>query len=90
MIKNYNEILVEQYLHELLEGDSKYEGTCRCEECMDDVMAKALNNIRPFYVTCKRGEVFGKFRAQDYQTKSDMLQEIVKALNCVSKHAHKD
>lgn len=88
MVKNYNEVLVDQYLKELLDEDPKYKDVCRCEQCVDDMKAMALNRLKPFYVTGQRGEVYGEYRNQVLQNKTDLILEIVKAVEFVSKHAH--
>lgn len=88
MVKNYMETLVDQYLEELLHSDERYSGICTCEKCMDDIRAIALNHIQPFYITCKKGEIYGEFSMRVQQNKLDILREIVSAVETVSKNKH--
>ncbi len=86
MIRNYMEDLVDQLLNELLDNNADYADVCRCECCMDDIKAKALNNIQPFYITGKTGEVYGEFFTREYQNSTNMVMEVVKAIECVRKN----
>lgn len=88
MVKNYMEILVEQYLNELLTSDPKYKDVCRCAACIDDIEAKALNHLPPFYVTGKKGEIFGEYHARNFQNKMDIMSAIVAAIEFI--HTHRD
>lgn len=87
MIHNYMEDLVEIHLNDLLRSPG-YENICRCEQCMDDIRARALNHLEPFYVTGKKGEVFGKYSAADVQKRMDIIQAVVNAVHVVSANRH--
>lgn len=86
MVKNYMETLVEQYLDELLSTDPKYKNVCNCQACIEDIEAKALNAIPPFYVTGKKGEIFGEYHARHSQNKMDIVAAIVSAIELVNAH----
>lgn len=80
MIKNYAEVLVERTLENLLRNNPEYVDICKCEECIDDIKAKALNNIKPHYVTGKVGEIYGEYNMLDYQNSTNIVMEVAKAI----------
>lgn len=88
MIKNYMETLVEQNLTTLLKTDPQYKNICTCNQCMDDIRAKALNKLPPMYITCKKGEIYGEFHSRDVQNKTDITAAVVYAVEFISSHAH--
>lgn len=80
MIKNYAEVLVERTLDNLLKNNPEYANICRCDECLNDIKAKALNNIKPCYVTGKIGEVYSEFDMLEYQNSANIVMEVAKAI----------
>ena len=84
------EELVDQILTDLLNSNSDYLNVCRCESCIDDIKAKALNNIKPFYVTGKKGEVFGEYFIREFQNNTNIVMEVVKAVECVIANKNHD
>ena len=57
---------------------------CRCNECIDDIKAKALNNIKPHYVTGKIGEVYSEYNMLDYQNSTTIVMEVAKAIEHIN------
>ena len=48
MLKNYMEDVVEHFLLDVL---NEYDNICKCEQCINDIKAIALNNLKPlFYI----------------------------------------
>jgi len=84
LIKNYMEVLVDQILTDLLMNNKDYSHVCRCESCRNDIKAKALNNIKPFYVTGKKGEIYGEYFIREFQNNTNIIMEVVKAIECVN------
>ncbi len=84
MIKNYAEVLVERTLENLLLNNSEYANICKCDECLNDMKAKALNNIKPCYVTGKIGEIFSEYNMLDNQNSVNIVMEVAKAIDHVS------
>ena len=78
------EIVVDEILNDLLDNNDDYKCDGRCESCISDIKAKALNNLKPFYITCKKGEVFGEYFIREFQNNTNALMEIVKAIECVN------
>ena len=81
MIKNYMEDLVERTLPEILAG---YPDICKCPNCLDEIRAKALNQLKPQYFVESRGNVFTKLNSLQSQFKTDIVTEIIKATDLIS------
>ncbi|QSX06337.1 late competence development ComFB family protein [Sedimentibacter sp. zth1] len=90
MIKNYMEVMVAEILTDLLNNNKAYKDICKCEVCIDDMMAKALNNITPFYITSKKGKIYGEYFIKEKQNIAHLITEVVKAIDCVSKNPRHD
>ena len=81
MVKNYMETLVEDTLQkELSENSNQYPGLCLCPSCIAAIQASALNHLKPFYVTCIAGEVFGEYHSKELQNLSDVLVAVVNGI----------
>lgn len=79
------EEIVGNYLKNILKTDKTYADICTCEHCIDDIMAKALNNLKPYYITTKKGEVFAEYSALETQHQAEVISEVIKAIEFVSK-----
>jgi len=82
MLINANEEIVKLRLPELL----KEYDCCKCETCVSDMMAIALNNIKPAYVNTEEGMLFKKINSMLPQKNTDIEIEILRAINLVSSH----
>lgn len=85
MVVNYMEEIVKTYLKKALNTDPSYKGVCQCEHCIDDMLAKALNNLKPYYITTKKGEVFAEYSSLETQKQAEVISEVVKAIEFISK-----
>jgi competence protein ComFB len=85
MIVNYMEEIVRDYLKNILKTDPMYTDICKCEHCLDDIMAKALNNLKPYYITTKKGEIFAEYSSLETQHHAEVILEVVKAIEFISK-----
>lgn len=83
MIINYTEKVVKEYLDKIL-SDPIYDSVCKCEQCRDDIMAKALNKLQPFYITTKTGEVFAEYSNLEIQNQAELIKEVISAIQFVS------
>ncbi len=86
MIKNYMEDLVNLYFADVVESSERFKDACRCEKCADDIRARALNELRPYYVTSKRGEIFAEYANLQSQYKADVFGALARAITFVSQH----
>lgn len=85
MLKNYVEILVEEYLTETLAPNTERNLTIRhSPDLLAEIEMAVLNNVPPFYITCKEGEVYGFSKNALPQNKTDIMIEIAKAIEVVS------
>ncbi|WP_313341531.1 late competence development ComFB family protein [Sedimentibacter sp.] len=86
MVVNYMEEIVKNYLNQTLKNDPTYASICTCDQCIDDIMAKALNNIKPYYITTKTGEVYAEYSSLANQNHAEVIAEVIKAIEFVSNH----
>ncbi|MCT4632713.1 MAG: late competence development ComFB family protein [Firmicutes bacterium] len=80
-LKNYTEYLVEDSINELIHN---YDDICKCQKCMYDMMALALNNLPAQYVVSEDNEIYRKVISSIPQNKADVLRACVDAINIVS------
>jgi competence protein ComFB len=58
---------------------------CKCEKCLEDMEAIALNAIPPKYVNSEKGELYGKVGMMNIQNHHLVDLEIIRAIDFVSK-----
>lgn len=56
-LKNYTEDLISNMMKSVLDN---YNDICKCEKCILDMKAIALNSLPPHYVVTEEGEMFSK------------------------------
>lgn len=83
MVVNYMESLVDRFLPSLIEENKHI---LDCQKCQDDVKAIALNNLKPVYVVTDKGNLYAKANGFNPQFQVDVQQEIIKALDKVTKY----
>lgn len=54
-----------------------YDDSCKCEQCVSDMMCIALNKLQPRYVNTKTGEVLSKMAKITPQDEIDILNTII-------------
>jgi len=82
VIKNYMEEIVFNSIDEVL----KDINMCKCEICISDIAAKALNDLPPQYVATKKGEVYSKINNLKMQFEVDVIAAITKAAVLVKRN----
>ncbi len=65
--------------------DDNYKG-CRCERCIADMIALALNSLPAKYVVTEKGAMISKVVASLPQNQVDVLAAVVAASKVVEKH----
>ena len=78
-ITNCMEISVKECLDRLLVDNIRF----KCEKCRNDMMAIALNNLKPYYVTTQFGEIMTKIKHMEQQNEANIVVEVTKAINKV-------
>ena len=82
MIKNYMEDAVDRVFDKMLPN---LPGICKCEICVNDMKALALNNLKPKYVATHTGEVYSKVSQLHIQSETDVILELTAASEVVKK-----
>ena len=74
-IKNYMEEIVYNQMKDILVDINM----CKCEKCLMDVAAIALNDLPPKYIVTEKGELYSKINALSQQFEVDIITAITKA-----------
>lgn len=85
MLKNYMEDIVENILKRIM---NDYGDFCKCQKCIFDIKAIALNNLPTKYIVTQIGEVYVKADAMDKQLQIDVTNQVLNAIRIVSKNPH--
>ena len=81
-LKNEAEEIVKEVLERELEKDNDI---CKCQDCILDIVAFALNNIKPIYKTSLTGSLYAKSARQTEYVKA--AEDAVKyAIDVVKKN----
>lgn len=78
---NVMEDIVNDKLNELL----RTENCCKCERCVEDMKAIALNKLPSKYVSTHNGELFSKLSSTVRQSMVDINVAVSNAIACVAK-----
>ncbi|KPU28075.1 competence protein ComF [Caloranaerobacter sp. TR13] len=84
---NYMEDVVIRMIDLTIE---KYPNICKCKKCKLDMAAIALNNLPPRYIVTEKGKLFTKVNGMEVQFDVDVLKEVTKAIEKVSKKPKHD
>lgn len=79
-VVNIMEQIVSEKLDTLLAGMD----CCKCVECKQDMLAFALNMVKPKYVNSTKGELFGRIDSTKLQNSVDIDIAVAKAIDTVS------
>ena len=80
-IVNIMEGFVEDRIKDMLE----VEQCCKCERCLDDMKAIALNRLPAKYVSSHNGELFSKLDSMIRQNSVDINIAVAEAIYMVGK-----
>ena len=83
MLKNYMEDVVDHVILDIL---NKSNNACKCELCVEDIKAIALNNLKPMYIVTEKGSIYARVNELKSQFVTDTVKELVKAVEIVSKN----
>lgn len=84
-LRNLMESEVKNAVNKLLKDN---KDICNCDRCKLDIAAIALNNLKPRYVVTDEGGLYGKLDTMNYQFDVDLVKEVAKAIEIVSKNPH--
>ncbi|NJD03568.1 MAG: competence protein ComFB [Ruminiclostridium sp.] len=74
-IKNYMEEIVFNQMKDILSDINM----CKCEKCMMDIAAIALNDLPSKYIVTEKGELYSKINALSQQFEVDVVSAVTKA-----------
>ncbi|MEL5864151.1 late competence development ComFB family protein [Clostridium cochlearium] len=83
MIKNYMEVIVDDLFPTIID---EYMDICKCDKCIDDIKAIALNNLEPIYVVSEKGNMYAKSNELNVQFRTDVIKELTEAIEIVSEN----
>ena len=82
-------LLKEEVRKTVKETLSERSDLCTCQQCQDDIVALALNSLRPRYAGSKEGKVVvSSTDISSDQTRLDILRVVMKAIDKVKKRPH--
>lgn len=82
-IEVYN--IMEDLVHnELISIVDKMPRLCRCEQCIADVTAMALNNLKPRYVSTDKGGVLARIMSTSETEQINLIREVTAAAEKVA------
>lgn len=79
-LRNFMETLVDEILPSMLD---KAGPICKCERCVLDIKALALNSLQPKYIVTEIGEIYRRFDEVSNQLQIDVMEAIVNAIEHV-------
>lgn len=87
LLKNESEVLVINEIEKQLKSEP--EETCRCNECVVDIAAIALNNVKPLYRFSLLGTLYTQaISRQEYA--DSVEKEVAEAIKKVKKNPAHD
>lgn len=83
-LKNYTEVLISNMMQSIL---ANYDDICKCEKCILDMKALALNSLPPHYIVTEEGEIFSKIELTlNNQEVINITASLTEAIEKVSKN----
>ena len=89
-VTNVIEMVVDEQFPVVMQ---KFPGACCCVQCLSDIKALALNNLKPHYVSSDRGNLFERINTSDMIIKVDVLRAMTEAAEKVTRnprHSNKE
>jgi len=80
--KNYMEDIVIRYMGRIMADIN----CCKCQACLMDIAAYALNRLPSKYIVTREGEVYSRLLELEQQFETDVIIAIMKAIEVVSKN----
>jgi len=81
-LKNYMEILVDEILPGMLVNE---EEICKCDRCILDIKAIALNRLAPKYIVSDIGEIYRRYDDISKQLEINVIEAIMRSIELVKK-----
>ncbi len=78
--------MMEKFVEDKLNAMLANENCCKCEHCLEDMKAIALNKLPAKYVSTHNGELFSKLDSTIRQNSADITIAVSSAIACVSRN----
>lgn len=85
-IRNY----MEQVVHNAINDIVKDIGVCKCEKCLMDIEAIALNSLPSRYIVTDEGVIFSRISSFEQQFEVDIISAITTATILVKRNPRHD
>lgn len=82
-LMNFMESVVSSYVDEVLEAD---DTLCGCPRCRLDIIALALNHVKPKYVVTTKGYAYAHMGELQAQFRTDTIVAVTNALKVIRAH----
>ncbi|MCM0649920.1 late competence development ComFB family protein [Clostridium swellfunianum] len=82
-LKNYMEVVIDEIMPAMI---AKENEICKCEKCLLDIKAIALNSLAPKYIVSDIGEIYRRYDELGKQLEIDAVEAVMGALELVKKH----
>lgn len=86
-LKNYKEFAVDHVMPNLLKA---FPDICKCDKCMLDIKAIALNNLTPQYVVTNKGELYAQINEMSLQYEANIMKAVLDGISLVSDNPQHD
>ena len=84
-MRSYRNIM-EDIVEEQYNGIKDRLDVCSCEQCHSDIVALALNNLPPRYVSTVSGLTFSKVASTKMQFQTDVQAALIRAAQIVKQY----
>lgn len=78
--------VMEDLIEEEFDGLKPSLDCCTCDDCRNDMIAYALNQLPPKYVATRKGEVYSKTFILRNQHRTDIMAALTKAAKVVKEN----
>lgn len=86
-LKNYMEILVDEVLPGMILNEQEI---CKCDRCILDIKAIALNRLAPKYIVSDIGEIYRRYDDVSKQLEIDAIEAIMRSIELVKRYPRHD
>lgn len=84
-LKNYMEEIVIEELDLILK---ERDDICKCDQCRQDIISYALNQLPPKYISTRKGEIYTRLENFKFQNQVDIVKALTEAINRVGNNPH--
>lgn len=86
-LKNYKEFAVDHVLPNILRA---FPDICKCEKCLMDIKAIALNKLEPQYIVTDKGNLYAQVNEMSLQYEANIMKAVLDGISIVSSNPMHD